>query len=41
MFLKHLKKQILKIDYAQGWNFSRSKSSTAYFYELGWPRNGR
>jgi hypothetical protein len=34
MFLEHLKRQILKRRYAQGWCFARSTSPTAYFFFL-------
>jgi hypothetical protein len=34
LFLGHLKEQILKSHYAQGWCFARSTSSTAYFFLL-------
>ena len=32
MFLGHLKEQIFKSHYAQGWCFARSTSSTAYLF---------
>jgi hypothetical protein len=34
MFLKHLKRKILKARYAQGWGFARRKSSAAYLKKM-------